>query len=652
MQTRPAVQLNPRAIAAALGGTARGNQISAPAPGHSKRDRSLRVLLDPAAPEGFIVHPLAGEDPIEMRDYVRTRAGLPDWEPARAERPQPTAHLRLVKKAEPPKAFSDWHLTSRGFSHVATYDYTSADGEVLFEVLRYEHPTQPKSFLQRRPDGDGGYFSGREEPVLYRQHELASNTDDPIFVVEGEKDADRLAAFGYLATTVPNGSWPDDLSVLIGREVFVLADNDPAGDKKAKAAIGKMQGLATVARIDLPGLQPKGDVSDWLDAGHTSEELKGLCLASVPVAANDNTPEVVSDDNLLPFVFPSKWQGEAVPPRKWLIDRLVPMRTVTLLSGDGGLGKSLLALQTSVATVLGEKVAGLEPARGKVLYVGAEDEVDEFHRRIDDVLAEHSASYEDLGKDFLLLPLADRDATLAVPEKSGRMTPTPLFERLQEKIADFGPTLIVLDTSADLYGGNEIDRTQVRQFVAMLRSIAIAHDCAIILLSHPSVAGMQSGSGTSGSTAWNNSVRARLYLTAETGDGADPDGRVLTNMKSNYGAKGDAIKLRWDQGVFVLNDGSRPNPAKRIIERKAEDVFLALLSKFNRQGNNVSHVSGTNYAPAKMASHPDSDGVGKKALALAMARLLDAETIKIVEEGPPSKPRKRLIISAEDYGAK
>ncbi|MNL54500.1 hypothetical protein D3C87_1778400 [compost metagenome] len=123
-------------------------------------------------------------------------------------------------------------------------------------------------------------------------------------------------------------------------------------------------------------------------------------------------------------------------------------------------------------------------------------------------------------------------------------------------------------------------------------------------------------------------------------------------MKSNYGAKGDAIKLRWDQGVFVLNDGSRPNPAKRMIERKAEDVFLALLSKFNRLGNNVSHVSGTNYAPAKMAAHPDSDGVGKKALAEAMSRLLDAETIKIAEEGPPSKPRKRLIISAEDYGAK
>ena len=88
------------------------------------------------------------------------------------------------------------------------------------------------------------------------------------------------------------------------------------------------------------------------------------------------------------------------------------------------------------------------------------------------------------------------------------------------------------------------------------------------------------------------------------------------------------------------------------MEKKADGVFLALLSKFNRQGNNVSHVSGTNYAPAKMAAHADRAGVGKKALAEAMSRLLDAETIKIVEEGPKSKPRKRLIVSAEDYGAK
>ena len=592
----------------------------------------------------------AGEDPIMLREYVRTRAGLPAWQPDRPAQPGPTSHLRLVKPAEPTKRFSDHHLTSRGYKFITGYEYVSADGEVVFEVLRYHHDTEGKTFIQRRPDGNGGWFAGRGEPILYRLPDILANSTDPIFIAEGEKDCDRLASLGFLATTAPQGSWPDDLSALAGRKVYVLADNDVPGERKAAAAVERLQGIATVTRVEIPGLPDKGDVSDWFDAGNAAEQLVALCQDASPLPANDNIASVVTDT--LPFVYPSKWQGQAVPPRRWLIDKLVPMRTVTLLSGDGGLGKSLFALQASVAAVLGKEVAGLEPSQGRVLYVGAEDEVDEFHRRIHDVLAEHGAAYEDLGDDFLLLPLADRDATLAMPEKSGKMSQTPLFHSLRARISEFRPKLIVLDTSADLYGGNEIDRSQVRQFVAMLRSIAIEYDCAIVLLSHPSVAGMQSGSGTSGSTAWNNSVRARLYLTAESGDGADPDGRVLTNMKSNYGAKGDAIKLRWDQGVFVLNDGSRPNPARRLMEKKADGVFLALLSKFNRQGNNVSHVSGTNYAPAKMAAHADRAGVGKKALAEAMSRLLDAETIKIVEEGPKSKPRKRLIVSAEDYGAK
>ncbi len=374
-------------------------------------------------------------------------------------------------------------------------------------------------------------------------------------------------------------------------------------------------------------------------------------VASKPplVAANDNKPQATDG---LPFVFPSVWEGVPVPRREWFIEKYVPLRTVTLLTGDGGLGKSLLTLQVSIASALGCESVGLNPRQGRTLYVGAEDEVDEFHRRINDVLAAAGASYRDLRENFLLLPLADRDATLALPDKSGKMVPTPLFERLFDRIVEFRPGLVVLDTSADLYGGDEIKRSQVRQFVAMLRQIAIICDCAVILLSHPSVSGMQSGAGTSGSTAWNNSVRSRLYLTGETGEGADPDGRILTNMKSNYGAKGGALKMRWEKGVFVLNDGSTPNPTRRLMEAKAEAVFLALLSKFSRQGVVVGTIPGTNYAPAKMAERADADGVEKKALASAMLRLLDDGRVKVIEEGPPSKPRRRLIVSAEDYGAK
>lgn len=446
----PANILNPKAIASALGGTARGNQISAPAPGHSRKDRSLRVLVDPSAPEGFVVHPLAGEDPIDMREYVRAKAGLPEWQPDRPERPQPTSHLRLVQKAEPPKAYSDRHLTSDGYLHVATYDYTCADGEVLFEVLRYEHAEKPKTFLQRRPDGCGGYFSGRGEPVLYRQHELVSNTDDPIFVVEGEKDADRLAALGYLATTVPNGSWPEDLSVLSGRKVFVLADNDAAGDKKAKAAIGKVQGLATVARIDLPGLQPKGDVSDWLDAGHISEELQALCLASVPLAANDNAPVPAEPREFSIFEWTvDRFVGEA-PKVEYLVDGVIPLGIPGMVSAMGDTGKSYALLELHRRVAFGQSTfaspifGGKVVAEGTSVMITSEDDQNEVHRRIA-ALDAQGDRFSAAGQRMIVVPLPSAGGARAFwrEDKKKGLVETDDFRRICDELASISDLRLI-----------------------------------------------------------------------------------------------------------------------------------------------------------------------------------------------------------------
>ena len=76
-----------RMLARALGGDVTGpNSVNIPGPGHSHRDRSLSVKIDPRAPGGFVVFSHAGDNPIECRDYVRERLGLADWEPARRER--------------------------------------------------------------------------------------------------------------------------------------------------------------------------------------------------------------------------------------------------------------------------------------------------------------------------------------------------------------------------------------------------------------------------------------------------------------------------------------------------------------------------------------------------------------------------------------
>ena len=374
-------------------------------------------------------------------------------------------------------------------------------------------------------------------------------------------------------------------------------------------------------------------------------------------AATSSTPRFVpssppaqAEDRLPSFINPAEWHGKPVPEREWYAEELIPMRQVTIVKGDGGVGKSLLTLQIAAAGAMAVDTLQLNPCAGRTLYVGAEDEAEEFHRRLLDIAKSHGRTLADLA-DFRLLPLADRDALLSVPDRTGNMQATPLLGQIAEFAGEFRPRLVVLDTAADLFGGDEIKRGQVRQFIALLRKLAIDLDCAVVLLAHPSVAGMMSGSGSSGSTAWNNSVRSRLYLTRPEAKDADSDLRILKTMKANYGTTGGEIRLRWKDGAFVLDDG-KPQLGSQLLAAKAERVFKDVLSLFNRTGQNVSDVTGTSYAPAKMAKHPAAEGMSKKALADAMQRLIDSGEVRIVMEEPPSRQRKRLILASEDFGPK
>ncbi|MBC7149851.1 MAG: AAA family ATPase [Rhizobium sp.] len=353
-----------------------------------------------------------------------------------------------------------------------------------------------------------------------------------------------------------------------------------------------------------------------------------------PMAANDNSP--------LTFVNPADWHGLPIPRRQWYAEDLIPMRQVTILNGDGGVGKSLLALQIAAAGAMEVDTLEIGPAAGRVFYIGAEDEEDEFKRRLADITAAHGKGFSDLSL-FRLFPLADQDATLALPDRGGNMQPTVLWGTIVNAAGEFRPRLIVLDTAADLFGGDEIKRGQVRQFIAMLRKVALGIDCAVVLLAHPSVAGMQSGTGSSGSTAWNNSVRSRLYLTA---DKDEPDRRILKVMKANYGTTGSEIKLRWRAGAFVLDDG-KPSPVNALLAARAERIFRDMLTAINASGERVAKTKGVNYAPRVMAERPDAEGLTVKQLEAAMLALLAAGELRIEMEGPPSKLRQRLVLATE-----
>ena len=165
---------------------------------------------------------------------------------------------------------------------VATYDYRSAAGQLLFQSVRF----QPKNFRQRRPDGNGGWLWNLKgvKRVPYRLPELlAADPTAFVFAPEGEKDCDRLAGLGFVATCNAGGAgkWTAAYSShLCGRNVVILPDNDSPGRQHAEKVAKSLRGTAASVRIlELRGLSDKGDVSDWIDAGGTAGELVRLAEA-------------------------------------------------------------------------------------------------------------------------------------------------------------------------------------------------------------------------------------------------------------------------------------------------------------------------------------------------------------------------------------
>jgi RecA-family ATPase len=336
-----------------------------------------------------------------------------------------------------------------------------------------------------------------------------------------------------------------------------------------------------------------------------------------------------------------------VPERRWIAPELIPEGNVTMLGGDGGHGKTLLTLQLLVACALGQRWLGLPARRCKVVGVFCEDDRDELHRRLADVLRYYGASFGDLEDMTLLSRVADANLLMTFSDQWREGEPTAFFAQLERLTRERGAELLVLDSLHDFFGGNENSRTHARQFINQLREIAILTKGGVVLTAHPSLSGRAMGTGEAGSTAWNNAVRSRLYLTAPRQDDReqpDRDYRELRTMKANYGARGGVLKLRWRDGVFTRDD-EPTGIIGSINRRSADDAFLACLDAAAAQGRHVTDANNSpRYAPKVFASMPQADGITKDQLQAAMARLFNAGKIVIGSiTGPDRHPAKAIV---------
>jgi len=164
---------------------------------------------------------------------------------------------------------------------VESYDYLDEHGALLFQKLRYIDEDGKKTFRQRKPDGNGGWeWSLGETPkVLYNLPMVLQAKQDgyPIWLVEGEKDADTLSNMGLVATTMPGGAgkWLDiHTEALAGALVEIVADNDEVGIKHARTVKKELDVAGCDAQIWIsPTFK---DITDHINGGMSLDELNEL----------------------------------------------------------------------------------------------------------------------------------------------------------------------------------------------------------------------------------------------------------------------------------------------------------------------------------------------------------------------------------------
>jgi AAA domain len=270
------------------------------------------------------------------------------------------------------------------------------------------------------------------------------------------------------------------------------------------------------------------------------------------------------------------------PQRLWIVEDVIPDENLTLITGEGGIGKTTIAEQLAVAARTNGYWLGMPVTQGPVLFLTSEDERKDVHISMRAILKGEGKNLAHC-PGLHILSLADRDACLAAAStKLAAITATPLWHALLRLIERIKPRIVIFDALADLFGGEENARRQVRG--------------------------------------------------------------ILTVKKVQYAQEGTVFRLRRMAGFFAYEakDGGAAPYDRAAAAAKAETAFLAILQSFEDQGRSVSPNPSGSYAPVVFEREADADGFSKAAFRGAMSRLLKANRIHIEKTGPASRQRDKL----------
>jgi RecA-family ATPase len=344
----------------------------------------------------------------------------------------------------------------------------------------------------------------------------------------------------------------------------------------------------------------------------------------------------------------ARWQGCDPPDIVFTIEDLAPQGMVTLLTSQGGAGKTLLLQKAgTIVAAGGMTFLGKAALTGRAAGVFAEDPETVLHVRQPRINEFLGINYDRIAGRYFLQSYFGRPAQLW---RQGR--PTDFLAELEGQLSRIeGLRLLTLDNAAVLFSGDENSRSEVTEFMSALNGLADRLSIAIILSAHASKS--QDGTTlrvTSGSTAWVNASRSVLDLRTGDSTGDSDQGPSLVVVKANHAPTGTTIPLEW-RGKLLVPVLPSTGGFGSIERRSAEHIFLDLLDATAHQGRNISDSKHAgNYAPKTFAASPKAERYTKKELASAMERLFAADEIRMELYGRPSDERRRIVRVVKEAG--
>lgn len=347
---------------------------------------------------------------------------------------------------------------------------------------------------------------------------------------------------------------------------------------------------------------------------------------------------------------PMDWaalQNKAPEPTQWRLDGWLPERTVTLLSANGGVGKSNLSLQLAVALCTGQAFLGLKTKPSRVLVISAEDEARTVHFRVANICQDLGIEMSSL-KGLVVYDLTQQDCVLW---RDG--CATERMQWLADMTVKHRADVVIIDNASDVFLSNENDRAEVRGFMRCLNMICTGTGASILLLAHVNKAsviagaGLDSNSTFSGSTAWNNSARSRWAMVRSSEREI-----LLKHEKSNLGPLQEELRLEFDAASKTFKHfGTIPGQqlAATVLRNAHRAVILKLISQATKSGQRLSMAAqANNNAYLVLEGAPEFPRLQRKEF---FAMLFDLQREHLIEEIEYIKDRKKFkCLALTDHG--